>query len=253
MKIEYLTSTAGFRGRSMNLTTYLVNETFAIDAGVIGLWSEPIHQANVRDILLTHSHLDHVGTLPMFLDNVYRFGQAPVRIHLTRTTHRALDELVFRKETWTELSNLTRIDPPLLEIVHFEPGDRLTIQGIDVETIPVDHSIECVGLLLSDEAGTVAISSDTGPTQAFWRRCASADRLRAVYLECSFPSYLESLASTSCHLTPKLFAEEMKKLGKPARFLAMHLKPAYFAEVSEELKEIGVEVVEPGRLYDFAR
>ncbi len=253
MKIEYLTSTAGFRGRSMNLTTYLVNETFAIDAGVIGLWSEPEKQAKVRDIVLTHSHLDHVGTLPMFLDNVYRFGQPPVRVHMTPTTHRALDELVFRKETWTELTNLTRIDPPLLEIVPFEPGDRLTIHGIDVETVLVDHSIECVGLLLTDEGGTVAISSDTGPTEAFWRRCELADPLNAVYLECSFPSYLESLANSSFHLTPRLFAEEMKKLGKPARFLAMHLKPAFFAEVAEELKQLGVEVVEPGHLYDFGR
>lgn len=237
----------------MNLTTYLVNETFAIDAGVIGLWSEPEHQAKVRDILLTHSHLDHVGTLPMFLDNVYRFGQSPVRVHMTPTTYRALDELVFRKETWTELAHLTHIDPPLLEIVHFEPGDQLTIQGIKIDTVLVDHSIECVGLLLTDEAGTVAISSDTGPTDAFWQQCQAADRLKAVYLECSFPSYLESLANTSFHLTPKLFAQEMKKLGKPARFLAMHLKPAFFAEVAEELKEMGVEVVEPGHLYDFGR
>jgi ribonuclease BN (tRNA processing enzyme) len=251
LKIEYLTSTAGFRGRSMNLTTYLINETFAVDAGVLGLWASPDRQARVRDILLTHSHLDHVGTLPMFLDNVYAFCREPIRIHLTRATHRALEELVFRKETWTEWKNLAGLEPALLEISLFEPGDRLTIQGIDIDTLLVDHSVECVGLLLHDEWGSVAISSDTGPTQAFWSRCRETGELRAVFLECSFPSSLEGLARTTCHLTPTLFAGEMAKLDRPVRWIAMHLKPSYHAEVASELARIGVEIVQPGFVYDF--
>ncbi|MBY0587856.1 MBL fold metallo-hydrolase [bacterium] len=251
MRIEYLTSTAGFHGRSMNLTTYLVNETIAIDAGVLGLWSEPRQQARVHDIILTHSHLDHVGTLPMFLDNVFLYRHAPVRVHATIQTQASLDQYVFKKETWAPLTTLLATQPPMLELVLIEPGTSFRVGNINVEPVLVDHSIECLGLLLTDEDGTVAISSDTGPTELFWKRCAAVDRLQAVYLECSFPSQMHDLAMMTCHLTPTLFAREMAKLDRTTRWFAMHLKPAVHREVAQELASMNVEVVEPGHVYDF--
>ena len=52
------------------LTTLLVNGTVALDAGCLGLYGSPAEQARVRHVFLTHAHMDHVATLPIFLENV---------------------------------------------------------------------------------------------------------------------------------------------------------------------------------------
>ena len=49
----------------------LVNESIAIDAGAIGLFSSPKEQEKIRHVLLTHSHIDHLATLPIFIENVF--------------------------------------------------------------------------------------------------------------------------------------------------------------------------------------
>ena len=54
MRIQYLPSTVGDAPPSMYLTTYLVNEELAIDAGVLGYWRTTEEQARVTDVVITH-------------------------------------------------------------------------------------------------------------------------------------------------------------------------------------------------------
>src|SRR5262245_8376441 len=57
-------------GPHQYLTTFLVNGTVAIDAGSLGLYGSPQDQSRVRHVFLTHAHMDHVASLPIFLENV---------------------------------------------------------------------------------------------------------------------------------------------------------------------------------------
>ena len=63
------------------LTTFVVNDVLAIDAGCLGLYGEPDDQARIEHVFLTHSHADHVGTLPIFIENVFAGRDHPVAVH----------------------------------------------------------------------------------------------------------------------------------------------------------------------------
>src|SRR6266478_2567694 len=47
---------------SQYLTSYLINDTLAIDAGALGIFAGHAEQARVRHVLISHSHADHIAT-----------------------------------------------------------------------------------------------------------------------------------------------------------------------------------------------
>src|SRR5205823_12507757 len=57
-------------GPRQYLTAFLVGDSVAIDAGSLGFYGSPAEQARIRHVFLTHTHLDHIASLPIFLENV---------------------------------------------------------------------------------------------------------------------------------------------------------------------------------------
>ena len=254
MRIQYLPSTIGEATPSMYLTTFLVNDVLAVDAGVLGYWRSTEDQARVTDVIITHSHLDHVGSLPIFLSNVYDGKRPPVRVYMTEPTRAAVERHVFDGTTWAQLSVLLNAEPPLLQIHVLDAEGSRTICGVKVTSMSVDHPVPTIGVILEDEHGSVAISSDTGPTKGFWECCKKAKNLQAVFLECSLPNEFETQAISWGHLTPKLMARELAKLDRPVRTFAVHLKASCHDQVVRELSELKLphlEIVKPGETYVF--
>jgi ribonuclease BN (tRNA processing enzyme) len=98
--------------------------------------------------------------------------------------------------------------------------------------------------VLSDGAGAIAISGDTGPTHAFWRAVNASGDLRALFVETSFPNRLQGLADASGHLTPRTLAGELAKLTRNGfPILLYHLKPAFAAELRRELASMKLDHV----------
>ena len=65
-----------------------------------------------------------------------------------------------------------------------------------------------------------------------------------------------SLAAVSGHLTPAGFAGEIRKLARPVRAIAMHLKPPFRDRIAAELEALGLpglEVGKPGKTYRFGK
>ena len=255
MRIAYLPSSVAPAEPATWLTTYIVNETTAVDAGCLGLWGAPDAQAAITDVVLTHSHLDHVASLPIFLDNVYRRRQAGVRVYGAAAVLESLAKNYLTDATWMPLDRMLALDPPMIELVRIEPGRAFSVGGLEILPVEVSHTVPTVGLVLQDDSGSVAITSDTGPTEEFWRAVAGRRDLLAVFIETSFPDAMAALARRSGHLTPALAAEELKKLRREVRTIAMHVKPGYYERVAEDIRSLELpqlEAAEPGRRYDFA-
>jgi ribonuclease BN (tRNA processing enzyme) len=256
VRVTLLPSTVAEPGQPSRqfLTSYLLNETVALDAGSLGLHRTPHEQARVRHVLVTHTHLDHLASLPMLLDNVYQGDGDCVTVYGSDAVLDCLRRDVFNDRLWPDFIRLSAERPPFLRLERLEPGRPVDLDGLRITPVPVDHVVPTLGFIVEDGSAAVVFPSDTGPTEEIWRRANAAANLRAVFLEATFPQAMAELAGVARHLTPALFAAEVRKVRRPARFIAVHISPRFYAQVVDELRALGLpdlEIGEPGKAYDF--
>lgn len=258
MKIQLLPSTFDENGCAtleQRLSCFLVDDRVTIDAGSIALSLNNAQRNTVRDIIVTHPHMDHIATLPIFVDDLFAVLEEPVRIHATQEVIDLLERDVFNGTVYPRFSGLTNGRTHVMEYVPFVPGEEFKVAHLSVIAVPVTHIVPTVGMIFTDGKVTVAFSSDTSSTEDFWQLVNRAPRLDALLIEASFPNSLSRLAQISGHLTPASLGEELRKLKhNHIDILAMHLKPTYREALLSELDALGVprlSAMEPGREYEW--
>jgi ribonuclease BN (tRNA processing enzyme) len=256
VKITLVPSATSNRGASDHqyLTSYVINETVAIDAGAIGFYQGPAEQAGIRHVFLSHSHFDHLASLPIFLENIADAGQPPVVLHASLAVQEALRLDIFNGRLWPNFLEMTHDDKPFVTLHTITSGQCVEVEDLRVTPIAVAHVVPTLGFLIEDAAAAIVISSDTGPTEEIWLRARQTPNLKAVLLEATFPDEMAHLAAVTQHLTPAGFIGEMQKLSLPARFLAVHLKAACRDQVAAQLlahRLPNVEIAEFDVCYEF--
>ena len=236
------------------LTSYLVNDEVAIDAGSIGLLADLRRQQHIRHVFITHEHLDHIATLPIFLENVYEPGPASVEVLAAADVLEFLHGDIFNGRVWPDFFELSRPDDSFLTTTPLEPLRPVRRAGLTITPVEVAHGIDTLGFIVDDGAAAAAFPSDTGPTDEFWAQLSQHRHLRAVFLEASFPAAYADLAAITGHHSTTTFAAEIKKLPGDIRWLVVHRKPRFAAEIAREIEAMGlpnVELVKPGHVYEF--
>ncbi len=236
-------------------TCFLLDGRLAVDAGALTA-SLPLEELlRVDDIVLTHSHFDHVKDVPLLADLLVGRRSTPLRVHASTACARTLRECLFNDELWPDFTRIPDAAEPVMEIVPFEPTRTFRVGRYAITPVPVDHPVESVGLVVSDGRRAIAISGDTGPTERFWKKVNAQRRLDALLVELSVPNELQDLADVSGHLTPRTLAGELAKLernGFPV--LLYHLKPAHLAELKREVARLAlpnVRVLRRGDRFTF--
>jgi len=236
-------------------TCFLVDGKLAIDAGALTASLSLDELLEVNDIVLTHSHLDHVKDVPLLADLLVGRRDTPVRVHASTACARTLRESIFNDELWPDFTKIPDRSQPVIEIRPFEPTRAFRIGKYTISPVPVDHPVESVGFVISDGRSTIAISGDTGPTSRFWKKVNGQPRLRALLVELSFPNALQGLADVSGHLTPRTLAGELAKLDRNGcPILLYHLKPTHVAELKREVARLAlpnVRVLQRGDEFTF--
>jgi ribonuclease BN (tRNA processing enzyme) len=228
--------------------------SLAVDAGALTS-SLTLHQLlRLDDILLTHSHFDHVKDVPLLADLLAGQRRA-VRVHASLACIRTLKTSVFNGELWPDFTRIPSARRPVIELCPFRPGRRLRIGRYTVVPVPVSHPVDSYGFLISDGKALLAISGDTGPTEEFWQAVNAGPPPTALLCELSFPSSHQRLADRSGHLTPRTLRVELAKLARDGfPVLLYHYKPAYLAELKRELSQLhldGVRVLRQGDAFTF--
>lgn len=234
------------------LTTYLLNGTIALDAGSVGLLPSLEAQTRIRHIVITHSHIDHLATLPIFLENVYDGSGDCVTIHALPEVLADLQRDIFNGRLWPDFIAISLREPPFLKLAPLEPCKPFELEGLRLTPVPVNHVVPTVGLIVEDDDGLAVFPSDTGPTDLIWDLANLGPEPKAIYLEATFPESMRRLAGVSKHLTPLLYAEEIRKVRGAARFRVVHIKPRFHDAVVQELNALeipGLEIVVPGKEY----
>ena len=258
MQIQLLPSSFDSQGGAspaQRLTCFVIDDRVTIDAGSIGIALSEAQQRSVRDVIVTHPHMDHIASLPIFVDDLFGELQEPVRIHATSEVIDLLKADVFNDTVYPKFDLLKNAQGHVMEYVPFQTGREFKVAHLTCTAVPVNHIVPTIGLLLSDGVTTVAFSSDTAETEEFWRVVNQAKKLHALFIEASFPDSMEGLAKASKHLTPASLRNELTKLNHNGMdILAVHLKPAYREKVVAELNQLNIDklrVMEPGRIYEW--
>jgi cAMP phosphodiesterase len=237
------------------LTCFLIDDCVAVDAGSIAIALTNEQRSTVKDIIVTHPHLDHIASLPIFIDDLYNTLQEPMRVHATEEVIGLLERDVFNWNVYPRFSDLKNDYGSVMEYVPIPIGTPFSVAHLNVVAVPVNHIVPTIGLIVSDGQKSVAFSSDTAETEEFWKIVNEMKELDALLIETSFPDRMAKLAEVSRHFTPASLDQELKKLNHNGMdIMAVHLKPTYRDEIIEELKALNIpklSVMEPGKVYTW--
>lgn len=258
MRVQLLPSTFDSHGHAtleQRLTCFLIDECVAVDAGSIALALTTEQRQKVRDIIVTHPHMDHIASLPIFIDDLFETLKKPVRIYATPEVIELLERDIFNWNVYPRFSELKNEFGPVMEYVPIPKGDPFKVGHLTVTAVAVNHIVPTVGLIVSDGNTTVAFSSDTSETDEFWTVINRVPRVDALLIEASFPNSMASLAEVSRHYTPASLQRDLRKLSHNGLdILAVHIKPAYRQMVIDELEALNIPklgVMESGRIYEW--
>jgi ribonuclease BN (tRNA processing enzyme) len=249
MKVTLLPSALG-AGPLQYLTTFVVNDGVAIDAGSLGLVGTPAEQARIGHVFLTHAHIDHVGGLPIYLENVSDDSSVCPIVYAPQAVLDMVRRDVLNDGLFPDFVRISQAGPLLVRLEPLTPGKPVHVKGLTITAAEVDHVVPAVGYLVDDGTSAFVFVTDTAPTDAIWALANQCPRLKAVILEVTFPNHQIELAAAAKHLTPLQFAGEIRKVRKTVPVYAIHLKARFREQLLGEIAALGlpqVKVLEPGQ------
>jgi len=237
-----------------HLACFIVDDLVAFDAGSLAMACSDKQRDNVRDIVLSHAHLDHIAGLPLFIDDLYSALTEPVVVHATADVIDVLERDIFNWSVYPKFSELANEFGPVMAYRSFDLGSAFSVQHLQVTPLAVNHRVPTAGFIISDGRSTVAMSGDTSAMDAFWPTVNETEQLTALLIECAFPNELEDLAEISHHLTPRSLAAELEKFEADCPIHIINIKPAFRDTVIAQLGELkikGLAILEVGKVYDL--
>lgn len=257
MRIQLLPSTFDEKGCAtpqQHLPCFLLDDAVAVDAGSLALALSDGQRKTIRDIIITHPHLDHVATLPIYIDDLFAELRAPVCVHATPETIDTLEQHIFNWKVFPRFSELQNDFGSVLEYSPITLCQKFRVKHLEITPVPVSHQIPTVGLIVSNKKKVIALTSDTAETEIFWDFVNDLPQLDALFIECAFPNAKAELARVSHHLTPNTLLKELAKFKHSCPVFAINLKPMYRNEIVAELENLQLpqlDIMQVGKVYEF--
>lgn len=226
-------------------TAFLVGRHLLVDAGT-GVGDLTLAEmADIRHVVLTHSHLDHIAALPLMLDAVGARRRQPLHVHALPETIAALRTHVFNGVIWPNFEHLPTIDAPFVRLHALQTGQRLQLGELEVEALPAAHTVAAVGYAVcagGAQAPHWVFSGDTGLNPAFWHRVNQLP-VGLLVMETAFSERESALAAVSQHLCPSTLAAQLDMMAPGVAYpvFITHTKPAETESIMQEIMQLNLQ------------
>lgn len=262
MKLRILGS-AGAEFPDFRPPAFLIDDSLLLDAGTIGSVLNEDEQWAIKNIFITHAHLDHIRAIPALADNIIvKNLRHMVDVYAPQSVIDALRTHLFNGLIWPDFTCLPTPEEPVLRFNVIQPSVPVVPANLISElsssddyiltAVPVHHTVPAVGYCVEHAGRRLVYTGDTGPTDEIWHYASGAD---VLIVEVSFPNSQEPLALLTQHLCCSLLEKELAKIAVlPKRILITHPKPQYYELIQDEIKQLGirqVELLRDGTIYDI--
>lgn len=236
MRIRVLGCSGGIGG-SLRTTAFLVDDDILVDAGT-GVGDLPLESlAKIDHVFVSHSHLDHVASIPFLVDTVCWMRGSPIIVHGIKDTLDVLRAHLFNWKVWPDFTQIPDGDHPFMEYREIAVGKTVEIGGRRITAIPANHTVPAVGYLLDSGRASLAYSGDTMGNAGLWKAVNQAENLRYLIIETAFSNKERDIAVASKHLCPEMLARELEKMRVRPEVFITHLKPGEGALTMKEVSE----------------
>jgi cAMP phosphodiesterase len=255
MKVKVL-GCSGSETIGHNTPGFLVNDSVMLDGGTITGALTLAAQKKITDVFVSHPHLDHVKGILFLADNVIGTIKKPVNIRALPAVIGAIRKHLMNGVIWPDFTNIPTPRHPVLAYRPFRAGTAVSVDGLKVKPIPMNHPVPAVGFLVSNGASSILYSADTGPNELLWAEARRAKNLKAIIVDTSFPDAMDFLADVSGHFTPRQLHNDLAQAGidSAVPIYIYHIKPSHKARVIRDLGRMGrrnVKILQEGKTYHF--
>lgn len=195
---------------------------------------------DLRDIILTHRHGDHIGgMMPLFI------AEQPLTIYAQPETREAVDGLMAACYPEWPIH-------PEVEWVSIGPGDKREIAGYHVEFFAMNHRVPTVAVRVESGGKVLAFSADGRPCQPMIDCARNADLFLcdACYAE---SDGLQQRAERLMHPTGREAAQMAQEAGAKALLLlhfSSRTRPEHVRAEAAEIYRGRLTVAQDGQTYD---
>jgi ribonuclease BN (tRNA processing enzyme) len=223
-----------------NLTGYLLDDWFAVDAGTLTSKLSLAQQARIHAVFITHSHADHIRDLPHLILNRHTQNTSPLTIFASRDVMDLLVENVFNGTVWPDFAAIDapHTGKPPVQYRSLTPGKKVTFNNVSLTPVPVEHQIPASGVIIEMNGQAITFTGDTGPTSEIWKKTNKTQNIVAVVTEASYPNDQQQLADLTAHLTPDTFGGELKKITVDAPVYASHRKIPFERDIESQIRNL---------------
>jgi ribonuclease BN (tRNA processing enzyme) len=234
MQVKVLGCSGGIGG-NMRTTALLVDDDVLIDAGT-GVGDLSLDALlKIDHIFVTHSHIDHIGFIPLLLDTVMGLRTKPVTVHATREVITILKLHIFNWLIWPNFNQIPDTVNPFLLYNEIQVGQAVSIQKKTITALPANHVVPAVGYQINSGAHSLVFTGDTAGSADFWQAVNTIDNLKYLIIETAFSNAEAHLVKLSKHLCPDTLAIELAQMQSQPQVFITHLKPGEDVTIMQEI------------------
>lgn len=217
---------------------FQISESLLVDAGSVATGLDLSSQKKIRDIFISHNHIDHIKDLAFLADNLLGEVES-INLYALPEVHAHLKKYFFNNQLWPDFTKIPA-GRPFFNLVNLEAEKEYAFGDVVVQPVLVDHAITSLGFIVKHADGVLVISGDTGPTKRLWELSKQIGDVKHFFVEVAFPQGQQSIADSAKHFSTATLREELAKFDRSNVPISLyHLKPRFVEEIQKEVRSFG--------------